>query len=58
MKPQFDNALRWTWEDANSVGLTHTRFIGSHLPELGAFMDVADLAAVLKANGSYETVPQ
>lgn len=58
IKPQFDLALRWTWEELSAQGVRQALFLVSFGGCLQLFMDPDALDAVINCKESWVDVPQ
>lgn len=56
MKPTFDIALQWAWEDLSGRGVSQTAFLSGHGRLLAMFAEQSDLDAISKAGEDVEGV--
>ena len=56
MRPQFDWALNETWSEMRATGVRPLTFVQSFQPELGLFMDRADLDTIVQTKEGFEHV--
>ena len=56
MKPIFDAALQWCWDDFAQRGVSQSAFLAGHGKLLTMFVDEHDMRDVIGCQGEYDKV--
>jgi len=56
MRPMFDAALQWCWEDLSQRGVSQAAFLAVHGKLLSMFVDEQDMVDIMECQGEFEKV--